>query len=122
MTDSSLSARLQKLPQMVAGVFQGDARVQLEATTHFRKLLSIERNPPIEEVIATNVVPQFVQFLTRHDNPSLQFEAAWALTNIASGTSDHTKVVIDHGAIPSFVELLESSNDDVREQAVWGLG
>ncbi|OIT07584.1 PREDICTED: importin subunit alpha-2-like [Nicotiana attenuata] len=114
--------KLEMIPQLVAGVWGEDGNVQLEATSYFRKMLSIERSPPIAEVIQAGVVPRFVQFLMRDDFPQLQFEAAWALTNIASGTSEHTKVVIDSGAVPSFVKLLGSPSDDVREQAVWALG
>ncbi|XP_010549392.1 PREDICTED: importin subunit alpha-4 [Tarenaya hassleriana] len=119
---AAVEKRLEGVPMMVQGVWSDDPQAQLEATTQFRKLLSIERSPPIDEVIKAGVVPRFVEFLGRHDHPQLQFEAAWALTNVASGTSDHTRVVIDHGAVPIFVQLLSSASDDVREQAVWALG
>jgi len=116
------ASKLEQLPEMVQGVMGNDPAVQTECTTQFRRLLSIEKNPPIQQVIDAGVVPRFVEFLQRDDNPALQFEAAWALTNIASGTSDHTKVVMMVGAVPIFVRLLMSPNDDVREQAVWALG
>ncbi|AQK40564.1 Importin subunit alpha-6 [Zea mays] len=70
------------------------------------------RGAPIEGVIKPGVVPRFVQFLTREDLSQLQFEAAWALTNIASGTSRNTKVVIDHVIVPTFVKLLASGSDE----------
>eukprot|EP00980_Cylindrotheca_fusiformis_P026228 scaffold15521_cov119-Cylindrotheca_fusiformis.AAC.2 len=116
------ASKLEQLPEMVQGVMGNDPAVQTECTTQFRRLLSIEKNPPIQQVIESGVVPRFVEFLQRDDNPALQFEAAWALTNIASGTSEHTKVVMEVGAVPIFVRLLMSPNDDVREQAVWALG
>ena len=57
-----------------------------------RKMLSRERNPPIQMMIEHGIVPLLVTVLEKMDYPKLQFEAAWALTNIASGSSEETGV------------------------------
>jgi len=113
---------LENLEVMVAGVFSDITAKQLESAQQFRKVLSIEKNPPIQQVIDSGVVPRFVEFLKFEQWPDLQFEAAWALTNIASGSAEQTRIVIEHGAIPIFVQLLSCGHDEVREQAVWALG
>ncbi|KAG8042570.1 hypothetical protein G9C98_005204 [Cotesia typhae] len=110
------------LLELVQKAASSDPAEQLAAVQSARKLLSSDRNPPIDPLIESGILPILVRCLEQHDNPSLQFEAAWALTNIASGTSAQTQAVMQAGAVPLFLQLLRSSQQNVCEQAVWALG
>lgn len=111
-----------ELEDLVMKARSPDPAVQLEAVQSARKILSSDRNPPIDPLINSGMLPVLVCCLEQHNRPSLQFEAAWALTNIASGTSAQTQAVVAAGAVPLFLQLLLSSQQNVCEQAVWALG
>ena len=87
-----------------------------------RRLLSREKNPPIDKVIKAGLVPSLIKLLQYKQNTQIQFEAAWAVTNIASGTSEQTKTVVEAGCVDHFRKLLTSGHLQVCEQAVWALG
>lgn len=122
LTPSSDPAQHNEIAYFVTLAASADAAQQLEGVAGIRKKLSIERNPPINDVIRSGIVPKLIQYLAAFDQPKLQFEAAWALTNIASGDSTQTRFVVESGCVQPFVHLLASPNDDVREQAIWAIG
>lgn len=93
----------------------------LDAVVRLRKLLSCPNNPPIDEVINAGTTPRLV-LLLQHPMSKMQFEAAWCLTNIASGNKDQCQAVVSHNAVPSLVALVGSESVEVSEQVVWALG
>ena len=95
---------------------------QLLGAQTARKILSRERHPPIDIVIKAGIVPRCVEFLRDSAYPELQFESAWVLTNIASGTSAQTEEVVRAGAVQPFIQMLNSSHMNIVEQAIWALG
>lgn len=112
----------QQLTQISVHSKSKDENQQLLAIQSARKLLSSDRNPPIDELIQCDMLPTLVACLDNETNSTLQFEAAWALTNIASGSSVQTMQVVQANAVPKFLKLLDSPHQNVCEQAVWALG
>ncbi|XP_062999558.1 importin subunit alpha-8 [Elgaria multicarinata webbii] len=120
--DQKNEASQLSLEEIVEVIQSEEPHLQLKAAQAVRKMLSKQKNPPINQVIETGIIPKIVDFLYHHDSPNLQFEAAWVLTNIASGTSDQTRVVVEANGIQGLVVLLSSPHIHICEQAVWALG
>jgi importin subunit alpha-1 len=99
-----------------------DFEKKLSTIVKIRKMLSVEKNPPIQEIIDSNILPILIQNLDEEKDVQLKFEIAWILTNIASGTSDQTFELIKIGAIPILTKLIQENNENLVIQCVWALG
>jgi len=87
------------------------------AVRGIRCLLSVSKDIPVAQVLDSGALPFLINLLHCEDD-RINFEAVWALTNIAS--TSYTSAVAS--AVPSIVPLLVSVNENVREQAAWCLG
>lgn len=104
------------------GLESDELTEQLESAKKLRELLSTDRDTVLRQVIDRDWTPQLIAWLGKHEQPVLQIEALWALTNIAAGANDNTAILLHHGVIPALVSLLGSKNEEVLAQAVWVLG
>lgn len=148
---SASASAISNFVPMREKLFSNDLEQAHQGVYEFRSLLSVEDSPPIQPVIDSGCVPRFIElmdvsFLTssgmtmsgvsvsemQRDMPEfgvamdiinkIRVEAAWVITNISSGTTQQTKVVIDCGAVPLLIQMLLDTNEAVLDQSVWALG
>ncbi|KAN0026006.1 hypothetical protein ACTFIV_006986 [Dictyostelium citrinum] len=120
--NETMENKIKNLPGLVTALNSNDQAYVYSSLVQFRKLLSIHANPPIDQVIECGIIPKLNQLL-QCNNPKVQFESAWALTNIASGNNKQTQTVIESGSVPIFIQLLlAETTDEVKEQCAWALG
>lgn len=121
--DPQIQNRLRNLHLMAEVLRNGSQDEKTNTVEQIRKLLSIEKTPPIQSVINAGMVEILMEIMSnKQNNMRLRFEAAWALTNVASGSSNHTKHVVDANGVEAFVQIIASETGDIKEQAVWALG
>ena len=149
--EAPLSNQLEDIPKLVNGLdFEWNSfQTVYDTACRFRKFLSQEHNPPISQVIDSGAVPYFVQLLApaqieqycqikqKSNEPTdpskmnviskrqlyeLQLEVTWCITNIVSGTSEHTKYIVQTGCVPYLINLIESEDCEVRRQCAWAIG
>jgi len=119
--DNYAPPSVQDLPMYALDMRSGDAARELEATRAVRKLLSVERNPPVEQILTHGFLPFLIGQISRESaSPILLYEASWALINIGSTT--HTRALVDAGATLPLIHLLLHPSAEVREQCVWAVG
>jgi len=100
---------------------QKEPKLQKEAARALRVMLSAETDTPIQQVLHAGIGPWVVYLLAEASRPDMQFEAAWILTNTASGNQEQTKAVVDMGAVPILAALSRSPDVNVSKQAAWAL-
>lgn len=68
------------------------------------------------------LIPRLIEFLSRHDSPSLQLEVAWSITNIACGEARHISALVMSGVMLQLVLLVQATpHRKVRDQAMWAI-
>ncbi|KAF9763780.1 Importin subunit alpha-2 [Nosema granulosis] len=132
---SVASAQISNFKEMRDKLYSNDLVQIHQGAYEFRSLLSVEGNPPVQAVIDSGCLVRFVEIMSKEylyqfrtselsDDiiDKIRVESAWVLTNIAAGTTEQTKAVIQAGALDKLISMLYEPNEVVVDQSVWALG
>ncbi|CAK0874263.1 unnamed protein product, partial [Prorocentrum cordatum] len=141
MQPAASGVPLEQLPMLIQMLMSEEPVAQFNSTQQFRKLLSIEQNPPIQEVIQAGppraVIPVVSslggssagppqggegQELLQSPNDDVREQAVWALGNIAGDSPNFRDLVLQSGGLnPVMTTLRDSEKTSMMRNATWTL-
>ncbi|KYR00004.1 putative importin subunit alpha C [Tieghemostelium lacteum] len=136
--DATRKKVIQKIPLIIRRIQSGNPDLLHYSVQDIRKILS-DRDPLIDLIIQHGLVQILHGLILTDTRDDTKFEAIWGLTNILSmylvyiytnlliilkkkvGTNEQCRYVVDHGVVPTLIELLASPVDSLREQSCWAI-
>ena len=113
---------IEELDDLINSLINTNKRIVLMGIYGIRKLLSQSMDFPIENIMNSKAVSYIIQCLYFQDCPQIQYEAAWALTNMCTSSHDHIRTIIEKGCLKGLGHMMSSTISEVKEQAIWAIG
>ena len=82
----------------------------------------VEKGELIDSVIESGLVNRLLLDKDKDDELDFQIEAVGALIDVTLGTTEQTRTVVDAGAVPDLIRLLNSDDKQLVENCVLALG
>ena len=82
---NNMTVDINDMPNIINEFKTNDIEKKYKGLVGIRKLLCLQNNPPIQQIIDYGLVSDFIDLL-QNGYPEFQYECLWILTNITSGT------------------------------------
>ncbi|KII61912.1 Importin subunit alpha-3 [Thelohanellus kitauei] len=114
-----------KWVQGISFIFQECASsnrdVAYKAVYKLRQYLCSKHKLYTDKLLELNIVNILASHLVKGETTDVKYDAAWALTNIASGDSKHTSFLIKESVIKALSSLLCDPHPSLVAQSIWAL-
>jgi importin subunit alpha-6/7 len=104
-------------------LFSNISNQEIEGLRQIRKLISIEKNPPLLELVQTNVLPKLIEMAYSRTKDFI-FELCWVLCNIGSGSSQCAQYLMDIKTLDFLNNVFDFDPTafDLQNQIFWVIG
>ncbi|CDW81557.1 karyopherin alpha [Stylonychia lemnae] len=126
--DESLAQKIQLLLNKLVTNQDYSTLEQLTIITCIRRFISSSQEPPIDEILQTNILDILCTVFKFNDGPEdirmMKLETVWILTNLAHGQSDVIEPIFypKYGFIGSINHLMKQNDSAMIEQCFWFIG